>query len=447
MKRILIALCLFAAYFAAVYGLMPFHDDWSYATAPNPDFTWSQLLPSLAFWRPFDVLWGALMVKCPGFFPGANRLVVVLAHTLNVFIVGKILERMPGDGVSRWIGTLFFALSPSVAALVVNSDTINQAWSFTFGAAALLVALSDDSSKGRKGIVVTVLLFLSLLFKESGVSWLAVIPLVSWLKTGDVRKSARLTIAGGVLLAVYFCVRFCLLGACALGDGQYYALGFNPESILINLALSIVASLSAIDILAFVYDNWLLLLASGALSVSFFAFWFASADRRRSAESCIIAALVAIAMAIPHCCFVSHHPAEMHFYPILFAGALMLAAQPSDARKKVFRFCSVGAMCLIFGIGWSDKMRHTYAHSRRVRVLFEELKSEKLDYSKPIYFIVDADRTIRYYSVFSHSAAHGLDCGRACRAFNGWHNFDYHMAYTMEERMKIPVGVQVVRIK
>lgn len=89
----------------------------------------------------------------------------------------------------------------------------------------------------------------------------------------------------------------------------------------------------------------------------------------------------------------------------------MLAAQPSDVRKKVFRFCSVGAMCLVFGIGWSDKMRHTYAHSRRVRVLFEELKSEKLDYSKPIYFIVDADRTIRYYSVFSHSAAHGLDCG------------------------------------
>ena len=68
MMRLLLLSLLFVCGYIAVHGLMPFHDDWTYATAPNPDFTWNQLLPNVSFWRPFDVLWGALMAKVPHFF-------------------------------------------------------------------------------------------------------------------------------------------------------------------------------------------------------------------------------------------------------------------------------------------------------------------------------------------------------------------------------------------
>jgi len=43
-ERLFPWLILFAACFAAVFDLVPFHDDWSYSTVPKPDFDWAQVL-------------------------------------------------------------------------------------------------------------------------------------------------------------------------------------------------------------------------------------------------------------------------------------------------------------------------------------------------------------------------------------------------------------------
>ena len=49
MKRIVIIYGLMCAVLLAlVMPLLPFQDDWTYLTAPNPDFAWRDLLPGAA---------------------------------------------------------------------------------------------------------------------------------------------------------------------------------------------------------------------------------------------------------------------------------------------------------------------------------------------------------------------------------------------------------------
>lgn len=47
---------LFVVLFAAVAGVVPFHDDWTYLTAPIADSEWRMLLPGDSFLRRFSLI-------------------------------------------------------------------------------------------------------------------------------------------------------------------------------------------------------------------------------------------------------------------------------------------------------------------------------------------------------------------------------------------------------
>ena len=447
MKKIALLTGLFAALFAAVYGLMPFHDDWCYATAPNPDFAWSQLLPDASFWRPFDVLWGALMAKMPGLFPNANRFIVVLAHTLSSFFVWKALDKISKDRIACFAGTLFFAVSSVIAATLFNSDTINQSWSFLLGIIALCVALGRSTvSWWRRWSTVSGLVGLSMLFKESGVSWFAVIPLVLYWRDRDFKLLLQRAAFGVGVLAFYFGLRFSLMGDVAVG-GEYYELGFDLEKVIINFAIAVLMPLTQFDMLSFACEHWLLMAASAVASLTFWWCWVASARREEMDSKVWLLVLLALAFAAPHCFFKGHHPAEMHFYPVLFAGSVFIALTPAmDGRLRIRCFGLV-AMFVLCVCGWYDKLIEVHKHSERTRALFQELSKRDIDFSKPVYFIAESDPNVKYYSVFTESAGHGLYWGKACRVFNGWRDFDYHLAVTYSQLAAIPYGVQVIRIK
>lgn len=445
-KKIALLTGLFAALFAAVYGLMPFHDDWCYATAPNPDFTWSQLLPGASFWRPFDVLWGALMARMPGLFPNANRFVVILAHTLSSFFVWKALDKISKDRIACLSGTLFFAVSSVIAAVLFNSDTINQSWSFLLGIIALCVALEREDVSWYRWSVASGFVIFSMLFKESGVSWLAVIPLVFYWRERNLKFLLRRAAFGAGVLAFYFVVRFTLMGDVVVG-GEYYELGFNFKKIIINFAMAVLLPLTQFDMLSFACGHWWLMAASAVACLAFWGCWIASAKREEMDSKVLLLIVLALAFAAPHCFFKGHHPAEMHFYPILFAGSVFVALTPAAAGQLRMRCLGVMAMLTLFVCGWYDKLIEVHKHSERTRALFQELSKRDIDFSKPVYFIAEADPNVKYYSVFTESAGHGLYWGKACRALNGWLDFDYHLAVTVEQRMSIPCGAQVIRIK
>ena len=446
MKKIAMLSGLFAVLFAAVCGLMPFHDDWCYATAPNPDFAWSQLLPDASFWRPFDVLWGALMSKMPGFFPDANRFAVVFAHTLSSFFVWKALDKISKDHISCIVGTLFFAVSSVISATLFNSDTINQSWSFLLGIIALCVALGHEDVSWCRWGVVSGLVVLSMLFKESGISWLAVIPIVLCWRERDFKLLLLRAAFGAGVLAFYFALRFALMGRVAVG-GEYYELGFDLENVAINFAMAVLLPLTQFDMLAFACEHWLLMVVSAAASLAFWWCWIASAKRDGMDSKVLLLVALALAFAAPHCFFKGHHPAEMHFYPVIFAGSIFIALTPVAAGQHRVRFFGISMMIVLFACGWYDKLTEVHRHSERTRMLFQELAKKGIDFSKPVYFIAEADPNVKYYSVFTESAGHGLYWGKACRALNGWRDFDYRLVATFEQRMRVPSGAQTVLIK
>ena len=92
MKRIGIYGLMWIALLLLVMSLLPFHDDWTYLTAPNPEFAWRDLLPGEAFWRPFDALWGGILGRAPWLFPWANRIAIVLGHVICVYLVARIVD-------------------------------------------------------------------------------------------------------------------------------------------------------------------------------------------------------------------------------------------------------------------------------------------------------------------------------------------------------------------
>ena len=111
------------------------------------------------------------------------------------------------------------------------------------------------------------------------------------------------------------------------------------------------------------------------------------------------------------------------------------------------RLCSVMSMIVLFACGWYDRLIEVHSHSERTRVLFQELAKKDIDFLKPVYFIAEADPNVKYYSVFAESARHGLYWGKAWRAFNGWRDFDYHLAVIQLDVWAIPYGAQVIKIK
>ena len=300
LKKVILVAGLFVVLFVGVCDLMPFHDDWCYATAPNPDFEWSQLLPSAAFWRPFDVLWGALMARMPSFFPVANRLAVILAHAFSSLLVWEVLSKIAGDKLARIVGTLFFAVSSVIAATLFNSDTINQSWSFLMGILALWFALKYEKVSWKRWVTVNGLVLLSMLFKGSGVSWLAVIPLILFWRERNIKNLFVRWGVGIALLVFYFAMRFVLMGKVVVG-GEYYTLGFNLKNVIVNFLMAVILPLSGFDMLAFACGHWSLMVVSVISSCVFWYCWVVSARCDEIEVKVWMLVLTAIAFVASHC--------------------------------------------------------------------------------------------------------------------------------------------------
>ena len=409
---------MFVALLAMVMPLLPFQDDWTYLTAPNLDFAWRDLFPGAAFWRPFDALWGGLLGRAPWLFPWANRIVIVLGHVLCVYLVARIVDALSDDKRGRFAAVGFFALSSGIAAVIVNTDSLNLVWSCVWGCAGTLGLL-----KGRSLFLVFGCYAVSVLCKESGLSWLAVGPLLLHAKNSDWRRLVKLACMGACLFVVYLCARFALRGDISLGNGGDYALTLSPKTIGVNLSILAGLSLSGVDALAFVSHRYFLFGATAVLSVSAWCTFASCADVGRgksAAKWMFVCAAVILAFAAPHCLFKNHHPAEMHFYPVVLGTALAIALIPMDYSKRMAFMVSVVSMCAVFAIGWFDKMTSIYASSARARALLAKVQQSVADFSAPSEYRVKCAQEVASYSVFSQPAIWCLDNGRAFRCLNGW---------------------------
>lgn len=407
-----------AVLLAMVLPLLPFHDDWTYLTAPNPEFAWRDLLPGAAFWRPFDALWGGIIGCAPWLFPWANRIAIVLGHVLCVYLVVRIVGELFDDRRGRFAAVGFFALSSGIAAVLVNTDSMNLVWSCVWGCLGTLVLL-----KGRFLALVFGCYAVSVLCKESGLSWLVVGPLLVYAKNSDWRRFVKLSSIGVCLFSIYLCARFALRGDVSLGNGGDYALTLSPKTIGVNFSILAGLSLSGVDALAFVSHRYLCFVASIVLSLLAWCSYVRNVDighGKSAAQRLLVCTAVVVAFAAPHCLFKNHHPAEMHFYPVVLGAALAVALIPINFANRASFIVSVVSMCGVFAIGWFDRMTAIYATNTRAKALLSDVRDSVSNFSVRSEYRVKGETETARYSVFSQPATWCLDNGRAFRCFNDW---------------------------
>ncbi len=432
--RVLFYAAVFCLLFLAVAPLAPMNDDWYYATAPNPGFHPSQLLPQSTFWRPLDVLFGAFMGLVPSLFPVLNRAVVVLAHVLNAALLGSILKRVGIADAGRRLATCYFLFSSAVWAVVASPDALNQAYSVLFGVLAVYCHLKHG------GWWYLPLCAVALFWKESGVSWFFVIPIADAIVQGQtwkkfcktprlVKRCIGEAAASAAVIAAYFVLRFALYGSVTLGSetGTYQVSIFSLSTVK-NMGMLFASAVSGVDALA-VFGrerSWLLVGVTALLSAAFLVCWlFALARMLREKRALFpLTGLVLCALGLALPLAIIGSAGEMHAYPVLWAMALLLAFCFDRARICVKRAAAaVSCVFLAFLITSAHKLVTIYDYSARTDALTQSIAAQYDTPDAPVLFVTVANW--EGYSVFDQSAAQGTYMGYSLRPYYGWKTLNH----------------------
>ena len=164
----------------AILQILPTHDDWTSLT--TPDFREFFIKERFLFygyhWRPFDSMIGYVAGRNPQvLFPLFNHLLVIAGHLLCTITIFKLLTALGFGQFSKNITTLCFFLLPATMATVTAVDSQNQIFALICDTIACLLYI-----KMRRGkyIVWLLLIFLSTLFKENGLMWALIGPILAY---------------------------------------------------------------------------------------------------------------------------------------------------------------------------------------------------------------------------------------------------------------------------
>ena len=413
-----------------VYPIAPMFDDWYYDTAPNPNFSLSQLLPGEAFWRPLDVLFGAFLGLCPKLFPVLNRAVVIFAHVANAYLLSAIAQKLEIKQSWRRFGVCFFLFSSAIWAVVTSPDALNQAYSAFFGLLGLYLYAK------RGGYSYIPLCMVALLWKESGVSWFFVIPVYEVIvncKTWDaffkskerILRAVKQVALGLLMVLVYFVVRFALYGEIALGssEGGTYKLSLLSFSAVKNLVLLLASASTGVDSMALLGVEKSLLLAGFTLLLSgvFLAACAYGLIRmvkgKNSFFGLLLLVICVLGLALP--LVLLGNAGEMHAYPVLCGMMLVFCFVLDRSGLTVKQLCiPVVCLFLAFGISSAHKLMSIYEYSDRTKELTESLYEQYEQCDEPTLYVVVNDW--KGYSVFTQSSAMGTSYGLSLRPYYDW---------------------------
>lgn len=420
---------VFAVIFLLSYPISPLSDDWYYSTAPNPSFKLKDLLPSASFWRPFDALYGALLSNMPFLFPILNRILVILAHIINAVLLNGIIKELGVRKELRNFAVCFFLFSSSTWAVTLSPDALNQAYSAFWGMLALYLHLK------KGGYKYLFLSFIGILTKESAVSWFFVIPLFDLIHSGKswkefiknkqvILKFIKQIVFSLLTVAVYFAIRFALMGSITLGnDSGRYQLSLFSLSAIKNLFLLFASAATGIDSIALMgtEKSFLLVLITGVLSVIFIAAWvvgFISVIKNRKqlfSTICII--ICGLGLAFP--LVILGNAGEMHAYQVLFITTVLYAfvIEYSNLNAKKL-LCPILCLFLAFAISSTHKITAIYEYSNRTKQLTQSIKNVYENADDENLFVVIDDWS--GYSIFEQSAVQGTHYGLSMRPYYGW---------------------------
>lgn len=188
----------------AVLPILPTHDDWAGTTKPDfsPFFVKEHFLFYGYHWRPFDTWIGYVAGRNPQLlWPAFNHTLVVIGHLLCSLAVYQLLTVLHFSKTARNISTLFFFLSPATMATVSAIDSQNQVYALTCDIMAFLLYIK---LKKGKYIVWGSMIFLATLFKENGLMWAWICPVLAYgFDFIDTKTLKRDLLAGTAIMACY----------------------------------------------------------------------------------------------------------------------------------------------------------------------------------------------------------------------------------------------------
>ena len=238
-----------------VYGILlirPTFDDFTTLSAPKKDADWLQYFVCYgSTWRPVDALLGYLNGIDTRIFPASNHLIVIAAHLTCVYLVFRLSQIL---GVSRQgasLAALFYFISPCMLGTVLSVDATNQTLCQLFGLISVMV-LINGNSRGRY-VLWAVLIFLSALSKDNGITWACTGPVLAFAKDDSRRKPFVRKFMLGISVAVLYAVIRLSLPVTEISNTDYGPLIYSFSYKLKAIATWIGYTWSATDYISIFY--------------------------------------------------------------------------------------------------------------------------------------------------------------------------------------------------
>jgi len=247
-----------------VAQILPIGDDFSYFTASYPKSLHDRLFPFGSWWRPFDALLGHYLEMHSQLFPLLNHIIVYSFHLVNTFIVSFLLRSLQRSWTAVNTATLLFYISPAMLGTVFDTDSMNQVASLCFSMLGLMAYLCFTRHCEHKGsyskekrywsLAAWILLtWLATLFKENGITWFVVAPLLVWSLGKNNRRQTVNGVGIGMAAAlVYGVVRLSLPRYGTWNEA--YAL-MTPFGFVKSLYKMFSSLLLPIDNICLMYDH------------------------------------------------------------------------------------------------------------------------------------------------------------------------------------------------
>lgn len=214
-KPFLYIILLFAVMlFGVTMFILPTMDDWTYLSRPQVGVPFLDVvMPFRSYWRPFDGIIGYINGLYPSLFPYLNHLIVLTGHAINTILVYKIGSLIGLDKFFSMSSSCFFLLSPGMLGAVLDIDSANQIYSLLFGLLALIVYVRNSIARkdSRISPLYILSIVISMLWKENGVAFIVVAPLLSFGFGFITKKQFFKDILCAMLIPiVYAAIRFSL---------------------------------------------------------------------------------------------------------------------------------------------------------------------------------------------------------------------------------------------
>ena len=164
----------------AILPILPTHDDWATTIKPdfNPFFIKERFLFYGYHWRPFDAIMGYILGTNPQvLYPALNHYCIVIGHAICAILIFKLLSALGFSTLSRNITTIYFFITPATMATVSAVDSMNQVYALVCGITSFLLYLKLERGKYVAWIIV---LFIATWFKENGLMWTLIGPILAY---------------------------------------------------------------------------------------------------------------------------------------------------------------------------------------------------------------------------------------------------------------------------